>query len=452
MPQTLRLRDITPRGFYARSLMIVLLPLVILLAGMTWFFYDSHIAEVSRKLSQTIAGDVALVREIMTDTEDPRDTETRREQIARTLRLDVRKLEDTSLPEAPARPFWTRRDSILRHELRVALGDIPFWFDTNARNSQVRILIDDPQGMFQILVDRKRTFVTTGHIFIVWVVIFSLFLVLITIGFLRNQVKSVLKLAAAAEAWGRGEDIGELKPTGATEVRQAANAIAQMRNRIIAHADQRTAMLAGVSHDLRTPLTRLKLQLALLPESEDKAAARKDISEMEGMLNAYLAFARGEEGEAYQDVNIADMVQDIALEVADRVEVNVTNNGSSQVRVRPLAVKRALANLIHNAAHHAGQIDITIRQSETSLDVTIGDNGPGIAENLYEEAFKPFSRLDAARNQNKAGVGLGMALARDIARSHGGDVQLGKAPQGGLLAIFHLPRQVVGLDVLITDH
>ncbi len=438
-----RLRDFTPRGFYARSILIVLVPLVLLLIMMTWFFFNTHIAEVSRKLSQTIAGDVALIETTMTSPTDTRSLDERAQDIADTLRMTVTRLPGASLPPPPKRPFWSHdRDSILEHELGVSLKDVPFWFDTNAENSQVEIQLApaNEDAVYRILVDRKRTFATTGHIFIVWVILFSLLIIIIAMGFLRNQVRSVLKLASAAEAWGRGENSFILKPSGATEVRQAALAIMEMRDRILAHVDQRTAMLAGVSHDLRTPLTRLKLQLALLPPSEDREAAKRDLDDMAAMLDGYLAFARGEETEEYQDIPLSGLARETALSIAEQADVSVTTAPESLVRVRPLAVKRALANLIHNAADHADVVHVTVMSSETAVSVIVEDNGPGIDKSLYEEAFKPFSRLDEARNQNKSGVGLGLALARDVARSHGGDILLSRSGLGGLRATLTIPR------------
>ena len=439
-----RFRDVTPRGFYARSLLIVLLPLIILLTGMTFFFFNSHIAEVSRKLSQTIAGDIAQVSAVMTSETESRTHAERAAEIERTLRMEVSFLDEPTLPVQKNSPFWqASRDSILEHELAVSLEDTPFWYDTGAGPSKVEIRIAPPRAngkVIRILVDRKRTFATTGHIFIVWVILFALLLIAISVGFLRNQVRSVLKLAAAAEAYGRGEQI-ELKPSGATEVRKAAKAISEMRDRILAHVDQRTAMLAGVSHDLRTPLTRLKLQLALLPASPDRAAARKDIDEMAAMLDEYLAFARGEEGESYEDRDLSDLVRAIATASTHMADISVSCLPDIQVRIRPLAVKRALGNLIHNAASHGKNLQVTVTHSGSFAEVIIEDDGPGIPEDRYEEAFKPFSRLDAARNQNKSGVGLGLALARDVARSHGGDVVLSPSGLGGLKAILRLPSR-----------
>lgn len=440
----LRLRDVTPRGFYARSILIVMVPLVLLLTMMTWFFFDTHIAEVSRKLSQTIAGDVAMIEAVMTSHSDSRTLDQRADDIAETLRMTVTRHPGETLPPAPERPFWTEsRDNILEHELGVSLQDTPFWFDTNASPSQVEIRIAPPDdaAVYRIFVDTKRTFATTGHIFIVWVILFSLLLIVIALGFLRNQVRSVLRLAAAAEAWGRGENTFELKPSGATEVRQAAEAILEMKERILAHVGQRTAMLAAVSHDLRTPLTRLKLQLALLPPSADRDAAKKDLDDMAAMLDGYLAFARGEETESYEDISLSDLARETALSVAERAEVSVTTVPESNVRVRPLAIKRALTNLVQNAADHADTVHVTVMSNEQLISVIVEDDGPGIDESLHEEAFKPFSRLDPSRNQNTSGVGLGLALARDVARRHGGDVELSRSGLGGLRAVFTLPRQ-----------
>lgn len=445
----LRFRDITPRGFYARILLIVLLPLVLLLISMTWFFFDSHIAEINRKLSQSVAGEVAEVSRKFTDPSRELPTERQLAEMSETLRLDVSVLHNSELPgQSPAGYWRSSRSRILGHELAASMGNLSYAFDTEANADQVEIRVltrhpDAPQ--LQFLVDRKRVFATTGHNFIVWVLLFSLLLIAIAIGFLRNQVRSVLRLAAAAEAWGRGEDIGDLRPSGATEVRKAARAISQMRERIIAHADQRTAMLAGVSHDLRTPLTRLKLQLALLPDSSDKDAAKRDLDDMSAMLNEYLAFAKGQEGENYEDTDIGVLTHDVALSFAEKADLSVDSLPDIRLRVRPLAVKRALSNLINNASDYGDKVYVSVEQSEDAITILVEDDGPGIEEDRLGEAFKPFVRLDESRNQNRSGVGLGLALARDVARSHGGDIHLSRSAHGGLCAAFELPIQRISL-------
>ena len=442
-----RFRDFTPRGFYARSLLIVLLPLVLLLIGMTWLFYDSHIGQVSRKMSQSVSGEVAEAVRIMTTDTDTRSLQEREQSISDYLRIDVNILDTPELPPRLNVPFWqANQDEILRHELGISLNGMPFWMNTQSLDSQIEVRVKagpEPDQTLQILVDRKRAFATTGHNFIVWVILFSVLLIAIAIGFLRNQVRSVLRLAATADAWGRGEHTSPLKPSGATEVRQAARAITLMRERILAHVDQRTAMLAGVSHDLRTPLTRLKLQLALLPPSDDLKAARKDLDDMSAMLDEYLAFAKGEEGEQYQDVDLGGLASEIALSFADRAQVSVTALPGLKVRLRPLAVKRALSNLMNNATDYGDIVQLSVHQKDDMACVIVEDDGPGIDENHRDDVFKPFVRLDAARNQNQKGVGLGLALARDVARSHGGDIVLGRSGAGGLRAEFQLPLQMI---------
>ncbi|MAK62615.1 MAG: two-component sensor histidine kinase [Ponticaulis sp.] len=445
----LRFRDITPRGFYARILLIVLLPLVLLLIAMTWFFFDSHIAEINRKLSQSVAGEVAEVARKFQDPAMEAPTPEQIAAISTTLRLEVEVLETDEMPVQEPPGWWrTSRSRVLDHELAASLMGTDYWFDTDANPDQVevRVLTGHPAApQLRFLVDRKRVFATTGHNFIVWVLLFSLLLIAVSIGFLRNQVRSVLKLAAAAEAWGRGEDIGQLRPSGATEVRKAARAISQMRERIIAYADQRTAMLAGVSHDLRTPLTRLKLQLALLPDSPDKDAAKDDLDDMSAMLDEYLAFAKGQEGENYEETDIGVLAHDVALSFAEKADVSVNSLPGIRLRVRPLAVKRALSNLINNAADHGDHVFVTVSNTNDAVTVLVEDDGPGIEEDRIEDAFKPFVRLDEARSQNRTGVGLGLALARDVARSHGGDILLSRSGHGGLCAAFQIPLQLLNM-------
>jgi two-component system osmolarity sensor histidine kinase EnvZ len=263
----------------------------------------------------------------------------------------------------------------------------------------------------------------------------------VAIVFIRNQVRSIERLAAAAEAFGKGLDAPRFKPHGAREVRQAAHAFLDMKERISRHIDQRTALLASVSHDLRTPLTRLKLEAALAEPSPRIEAMKRDFSEMEHMIEEYLAFARGEGGEAVETIQVRGLIQDVGDgAICTGARVKVVADADLCATVRPLALKRALANLVMNAAAYAQQIEIkAFVGGRGGLDIQIDDDGPGISPERYEEAFRPFSRLDEARNQNVKGVGLGLAIARDVARGHGGDVTLDASPLGGLRAVMHLP-------------
>jgi two-component system osmolarity sensor histidine kinase EnvZ len=279
----------------------------------------------------------------------------------------------------------------------------------------------------------------TAHIFIVWSIGFSILLLATSYAFLRNQVRSMIELAHAADAYGRGEDVVNFKPSGASEVRQAARSVIRMRNRIRRYADQRTAMLAGVSHDLRTPLTRLKLELALLPKGTDMTAAKADIAEMEQMLDGYLAFAKGEEGEQPVETDISALAKEAVSHLGARTNLEVVAPLIVPMRLRPLAMKRAISNLANNAADYGKRVRVTVAAEAESAVVTVEDDGPGIPEANHEDAFRPFSRLDAARNQNVSGVGLGLTIARDTARAHGGDVVLGRSDLSGLKATLRLP-------------
>jgi two-component system osmolarity sensor histidine kinase EnvZ len=292
--------------------------------------------------------------------------------------------------------------------------------------------------MYEARMDRKRVIIITAHIFIVWTVAFSVLLLLTSYLFLRNQVRSILQLSWAADAFGRGEDVPNFKPSGAIEVRKAARSLLRMRNRIRRYADQRTAMLAGVSHDLRTPLSRLKLELALAPNDYDTAPAKNDILEMERMLDGYLAFARGEEGEQPLQSDLASVTREAVAAAAARSQLELTAT-PVPMRLRPLALKRAISNLANNAADYGKHVRVTVSATANEAAIVVEDDGPGIPQENFEDAFRPFSRLDASRNQNVSGVGLGLTIARDTARAHGGDVTLGESEMGGLRATIRLP-------------
>jgi two-component system osmolarity sensor histidine kinase EnvZ len=268
----------------------------------------------------------------------------------------------------------------------------------------------------------------------------SSILLIVAVLFLRNQIRPILRLADAAESFGKGREAPNFRPRGAREVRRAAQAFLEMKSRIERSLEQRTAMLAGVSHDLRTILTRFKLELALIGDSPEVEGMRKDVDEMSGMLEAYLAFARGDSGEQAQATDMTQALEDLRSD-AERNghSATVQFHGPPVVTVKPASFKRCLGNLVSNAARHANAIAITGHRDHRYLTVTIDDDGPGIPPDMREEVFKPFLRLDDARNQDEGGTGLGLAIARDIARAHGGDILLGESPQGGLRATVRIP-------------
>jgi two-component system osmolarity sensor histidine kinase EnvZ len=318
--------------------------------------------------------------------------------------------------------------------------DEPFWFDTNRYPAYVDIRVRTPTGVLRIIAPKDRVFATRGHIFILWMTVATVLLTGISILFIRNQVRAIERLAMAAEAFGRGQDT-PFRPHGAREVRQAARAFLAMKSRIQRHVEQRTVLLASVSHDLRTPLTRLKLHLAMTPKSARAQAMQGDVAEMEHMIDDYLAFARGEGSEGAETVRLAELIGAVCQGAAlTGAEVDVIADPALQAQVRPGALKRALANLVMNAASHARRVSVSARASTLGgVEIIVDDDGPGIPPDRREDAFAPFSRLDAARALNPKGAGLGLAIARDVARGHGGDVTLGPSPLGGLQALMRLP-------------
>lgn len=431
----LRLRDITPRGLYARSLLIILVPVLLILSIMTWYYYSSHVAEVNRKLAQAIARDASLIQAACLNP-DYTDADHTRIQLQLETYF-VCALSDKAIPESALKSDYPYSGTLVS-ELEGRLG-MPVYAGIERDDSRLHIRFPSAYGTGEIIIDRKRAFMINSHIFIVWVIAFSLLMVILAIGFLNQQVRSILRLSEAARAFGRGQDLPDFRPSGATEVRDAARAIIGMKDRLTAFAEQRTAMLAGVSHDLRTPLTRLKLALAMMGETDDIRAARADLDDMAMMLDEYLAFARGEEGDERRLFDLAQVVRDVAASMGAQLPVS----GAERMMVtgRPLAIKRAVANLMSNAVKYAANARVLLVDGPHWAEVVIDDDGPGIPPERQEEAFRPFSRLDDARSQNQPGSGLGLTLARDTARAHGGDVRLLPSPMGGLRAVLRIPNE-----------
>jgi two-component system, OmpR family, osmolarity sensor histidine kinase EnvZ len=428
-----------PKGLFARSLLIIITPMVVLQSVVAFVFMERHWNTVTHRLSGAVTQDIAALIDIYQSYPQDADQTTLRRVAQDRLGLVVDFLPGTDLPPIGPKPFFSLLDQALSAEIGRQIRR-PFWIDTVGRSSQVEIRIQLDNTVMRVFARRNAAYASNSHIFLVWMVGTSVILLTVAILFLRNQIRPILALADAAESFGKGRDVPGFRPRGATEVRRAANAFIEMKRRVERTLEQRTTMLAGVSHDLRTLLTRFKLELVLIEDGPEVAALRNDVGEMERMIEAYLAFARGDSGEQAAPTDMAAFL-DVLKTDAERHghKASVVFHGQPVVTVRPAAFKRCLANLVSNAARFAASIAITGHRDHRWLTVTVDDDGPGIPPAMREEVFKPFLRLDDARNQDEVGTGLGLAIARDIARSHGGDITLGDSPLGGLRATVRVP-------------
>jgi two-component system osmolarity sensor histidine kinase EnvZ len=400
---------------------------------------ERHWNTVTRRLSAAVTQDIsALIDVYRSFPQDPGNAQIRRIAQQR-LGLVVDFLPVSEMPPPGPKPFFSLLDQALSEEIRKQIGR-PYWLDTVGRSSIVEIRIQLDNAVMRVFARRSAAYASNSEIFLLWMVGTSLVLLSVAILFLRNQIKPIQRLADAAESFGKGREVPNFRPRGATEVRRAAHAFVEMKSRVERAIEQRTTMLAGVSHDLRTVLTRFKLELALLKDSAEAEAMNKDVDEMSRMLEAYLAFARGDAGEQSASTDMAAFLEELKTD-AERHGRNVTVafRGQPVVTVRPNAFKRCLANLVSNAARFGKSISITGQRDHRWLIVTVDDDGPGIPAGMREDVFKPFLRLDDARNQDEGGTGLGLAIARDIARSHGGDITLGDSTLGGLRATVRVP-------------
>jgi two-component system, OmpR family, osmolarity sensor histidine kinase EnvZ len=428
-----------PKGLFARALIIIIAPMVILQSVLAYAFMERHWQTVTRRLSAAVTQDIAAIIDMAESYPQDKDYETLSRIAGDRLGLDVEMLPPGPLPPPAPKPFFSILDSTLSREIRTQIGR-PYWIDTVGRSNIIEVRIQLDNGVLRVLTRRSQAYASNSHIFLMWMLGTSMVLLSIAVLFLRNQIRPILKLAAAAESFGKGRDI-EFRPRGAREVRQAGHAFIEMRRRIERAMDQRTAMLNGVSHDLRTILTRFKLSLALMDEdTPELEPLKKDVDEMSRMLEAYLAFARGDAGEQSAAIDMGALLEGLKAD-AERQghDTQVSISGDPVATVRPDAFKRCIANLVNNAVRHGDRIAISAARDPRWLTITVDDDGPGVPADQREEVFKPFVRLDEARNVDEGGTGLGLAIARDIARSHGGDVTLGESPLGGLRAMVRVP-------------
>tara|TARA_B110000444_G_scaffold246247_1_gene267584 strand:+ start:800 stop:2137 length:1338 start_codon:yes stop_codon:yes gene_type:complete len=425
-----------PRGLFTRSLIIIIAPIVILQAILTFVFLERHWQYVTKKLSSSVASEIGMMIDMRRNTD------------LNTISYDAKKYYDMSITLIPNQriddKFLTVTNLIeknLNQELqknfdkKYSIKDIP-------KEKKVVINIEVEEGILEFIIPRRNVYATNSHIFLVWMVISSILILSIAILFLRQQIKPIEKLAKAAESFGIGKKIENFKPTGATEVRKAAEAYIKMQERIEKFLEQRTLMLAGVSHDLRTPLTRIKLQLEMYSTQEGNIELLKDVNEMQYMLETYLDFSQTVSSEEDTEVDLIDLMESIiktSHEETKTIKLVLANLKSIKYVCKRIALKRCIINLINNAKAFGDKILVNLDQSNKEIKITIEDNGPGIPKKDYEKALKPFQRLDSSRNQNIAGSGLGLSISQEIINSIGGTIKLSKSNLGGLKVIVALP-------------
>jgi two-component system, OmpR family, osmolarity sensor histidine kinase EnvZ len=431
-------RRILPRSLLGRSLLMILLPLVLLQAVALQIFYGSHLDVVSRRLSGAVAGELAFTLDTMRQFPGEANRDWILASARRQFGLVMEIKRGAILPNQPPQNILGPMDDDL-HAAMVERVRLPFTMDWLSEANSVLVRVQLADGVLEVQAPRKRLYSATIYLFVLWLVGTALLLFSIAALFMRNQVRAIRRLAAAAEAFGVGRDAGPIRPEGAVEVRQAATAFNRMQDRIRRFLAQRTEMLAGVSHDLRTPLTRLRLALAMLPATEetrqDVVEMTADVEEMERMIGGYLAFARGEGTEQAEPVNLSAVLDEVAAgarRAGAEVELNAPDTLTLPLRAD--AVKRAITNLVDNARRHARRVVLGAeRNGARSIQVTVDDDGPGIPPDRRESVFRPFESGAAG------GTGLGLTIARDIVRAHGGEIVLEESPLGGLRARIRLP-------------
>ncbi len=435
------LERLMPEGLFARALIILVAPMILLQSIMTGLILDRHWENVTKVLARSLARDVSMLIQLYEQSDKSDQAVARIEGMANerlVLGLEIER--NAQLPAPLPQPLFSRADARLTRELSKETGK-PFWLDSHGKAGFVDIRVEVEKGVvFRLLTSEDRAYATSTDILLMWMMLSSLLLLAIAIVFLRNQIRPITDLAKAAQSFGTGRDIGIFRPRGAAEVRLAGEAFLDMRDRIARQVDQRTAMLAGVSHDLRTILTRFKLELAFLGNGPKVKPLKEDVDEMQRMLEAYMAFVKGDGGEKPVETDLGELLASAARTTAaagPSVAIDVPKG--LVVRVKPNAFRRLMANLLSNAVRHAKAVDVQARAEDHLLTLTVDDDGPGIPADQRAEAFKPFVRLDNARNLDETGTGLGLAIALDIARAHGGELRLEDSPMGGLRAVVQIP-------------
>ncbi len=439
------IKKILPRTLFGRSLLILVVPILLIQIITTIVFFDRHWTQMTDRLAFAVAGEIAIIADKIERDASPEQLKELITYSGQNLDLLITYEEGRSIEKEEEKGYGSFKESSIAHTLADAMNAQvrrPHMINVDANEKWVEATVQLEGGLLRVSLPERRLFSSSGKIFLLWMFTTSLILLIVAILFMRNQIRPIRRLAVAAERFGKGLEVpSSFKPEGAREVRQAAAAFMEMQERIKRQIQQRTAMLSGVSHDLRTPLTRMKLQAAMLGNSPDIDALKSDISDMERMIDAYLDFARGEGGEQATRTDLRGLLEHIVNGTRRQdVAIELETDGDLSLQLRPIAFERCMANIIGNARKYGGSIWVSALRSEDVVEIYVEDNGPGIPDDKKEDVFRPFFRMDESRNPATGGVGLGLPIAQDIVHSHGGEIRLDESSRyGGLRVVIRLP-------------
>ncbi|MBC8300165.1 MAG: ATP-binding protein [Pelagibacterales bacterium] len=428
------IKKLLPKQLFYRALLIVAVPIIILQITISVVFFDSLWIKTNKGMTRALVGEIKFFIDAYDNEQYNKDSLTK--LFSESYSVKVEYVSDKLLPKDNPERWFSPMDRTLRRELKSKF--LNYWFDATSFQDLIDLKIKYLKGYFQFYVPKDRVTNSSARLFALWITFPAFLLITIALMFLKNQTRPIINLARASERFGRGEDVGEYRPSGALEIRQAGYEFDRMRKRIIRHLNQRSEMLSGISHDLRTPLTRIKLQLTFIKDKEISNKLSEDVSEMEKMLNEYLHFASNRSAETTKTFDIAELISNTVNKYENK---NIVFDTIYKIPFtgRKNLIRRCLNNFIDNSIKYGKKVIIVLKKGRNNLAITIDDDGPGIPEKEYENVFKPFYKIDKSRGNSKSSVGLGMSIASDIIQSHGGNIRLEKSQLNGLRVKIFLP-------------
>ena len=429
------LKNLLPKRLFYRGLLIVAIPIIVMQVTISLVFFDSLWIKTNRGLTKALVSEIVTIIDIY-NYESEYNKKLVTDLYNKNYSFSVRFLDNEKLPDIKVERWFSPMDRTLRRELKPKFNE--YWFNTISYKEVVDLRIKFGDGVLQIFFPKERIQSSSIRIFAIWITIPAILMVAIAIIFLKNQTRPIIKLAEASERFGRGEDIEEFRPSGALEIRKAGYEFDKMRKRILRHLNQRSEMLSGISHDLRTPLTRIKLQLAMIKDKKISDKLSSDVDEMEKMLNEYLQFASTGAKEKTEKFNLSNLIEQLCSKYENKnLKVNVEQNVLLEGRKN--LIRRCISNLIDNSTKYAKKVEVNLKRINENLEILILDDGPGVPKSEYKNITKPFYKIDKSRQETKSSVGLGLAISSDIVKSHGGDLNFDKSKLGGLKVIISLP-------------